>query len=168
MLRPGEVDVARRTTSILGDMRGAHEFAEILTALARATPSRGIAGSEPTANPGGPGSLSFDSDSHPTLVNAIQHDDDQLGDLAGLLDRDRSEATIVLVRDGDPRPLYRRGIAFESVMTEAEWSTLGRAGYQHYLDERVAGITARYDTARIMAPAPGSTRRFGDKRRSVG
>jgi hypothetical protein len=154
MLRAGEIDVARKTTTILGEMRGAHEFAAFLADLARvSTPA---ADQMATAPPAMTRSI---VESRETLVNVLDHDDDQLRDLALSMRPAGVDQSVFVVRDGNPKPLFEMGAVFESVFTEREWASVGRHDYGGYLESRLAGITRRYGTSRIIAPQPETTHR---------
>lgn len=157
MLRPGERDIAEKTAAVLGHMRGAFEFADILAEVAAAASSPGrvsdhldLESSDMATAP------NHNSLSPARLVIAMDHNDEQLRELAESLDEGEVATTIVLVRDGDPGPFYRKRIVFESVMTESEWFALGKRGYSSYLEARITGITRRYKTARLIASSPGA------------
>jgi hypothetical protein len=162
MLRPGEADVARDITSVLGEMRGAHEFADILSHAATEKSSGIPRLPPPAAKPAGA------QNSRPTLIDAMDHDDEGLRRLSISLDPDEVDRTIIVVRDGDPRPLYSRGFVFESVLTEREWSVVGGYSYSDYVGARIAGMMTRYGSARMIAPPQGSRPRLDDQRRSAG
>jgi hypothetical protein len=98
----------------------------------------------------------------------MDHDDEGLRRLSISLDPDEVDRTIIVVRDGDPRPLYSRGFVFESVLTEREWSVVGGYSYSDYVGARIAGMMTRYGSARMIAPPQGSRPRLDDQRRSAG
>jgi hypothetical protein len=159
MLRPDERDIAEKTAAALGHMRGAYEFADILAEVAAVASSPGRVNDYRDQDSGMATPSNHDSLSPATLLIAIDHDDEQLRQLAESVDVSEPGKTIVLVRDGDSSPLYRKRIVFESVMTESEWATLGKSGYSSYLDKRIAGIARRYNTARMIAPPRGAHHR---------
>ncbi|HJQ92333.1 MAG TPA: hypothetical protein VJ950_11545 [Acidimicrobiia bacterium] len=152
MLRPGEPAIARRTTEILGGLNGAREIADILAELAAESSksSSTIVGADPDAELKGPGPL-WKETGERELVIAVQHNDEQLLDLAEA-HLAGAEGSIYLVRDGNPKALYDRGAVFESIMSREEWTSLGRSGYSHYLDARIAGVEERYSTTRTIDP----------------
>ncbi len=157
MLRPDEAVIARKTTSILGEMKGAYQFAEFLAELAR--------GSVPAAPP--TGSITRPGDSQrQMLLNVLDHDDDQLRRLASSLTPADIGESVFVVRDGNPKPIYDKGAVFESLLTEQEWSAVGRASYHDYVDDRLAGITRRYGTSRIIAPQPDTAHQADHRTRS--
>lgn len=166
MLRPTEVEIAHETTSVFGDMCGAHDVADILAEVAEAAAntSQRVGGFQRGPTPRwkprvGPGR---------TLVLALEHNAEQLRDLAASLDPTETATTILLVRNADSSSLFNKNLIFESVMTELEWSALGDYGYSHYLDARIAGIMKRYNASRMVAPPPGSTLQLGDQPRAAG
>lgn len=149
MLRPREREIAEKTTAALGEMRGASAFAEIIAELALTSGTPGHVLSK------GAGDFDMFQKNEPAIATALDHDDAQLRELAVSLTESQIERTIVVVREGDPEPLHRNGITFESVMTESEWAALGRHGYARYISARISGIARRYRATRIMAPLPG-------------
>jgi len=148
MLRPIERSIAEKTTSVLGSMRGAYEFADIIAGVLDASDRAAGAVDDAFADP----VTDTGRDSGPpktaTLVIAVESSDEQLDELATTLDE--SEKTVVLVADADPSPLYSRGLVFESVMTEPEWSSCGLSSYRDYLDTRISGIVERYHPTRVL------------------
>ena len=152
MLRPGEPAIARRTTEILGGLNGAREIADILGELATesSNSSSTIVGADMVADLNGSDSLWAEAGER-ELVIAVEHNDEQLLDLAQAHVAG-AEGSVYLVRDGNPKPLYDRGAIFESVMSREEWTSLGRSGYSHYLDTRIAGVEERYSTTRTIDP----------------
>ena len=148
MLRPREHAIAERVTSVLGRMRGAYEFADIVARMLEPSADQGAIDDE----------IADHSDSQrttdgawlpTTLTIAVDHDADQLEDLAATLDQPGTN--VVLVADADPSPLYSRGVVFESVMTEAEWSACGLYSYADYLDTRITGMIDRYQPTRVIS-----------------
>lgn len=167
MLRPGEPDVARKTTSVLGDMRGAYEFAELLTDLARSkSPTVARNALEPLSI--APGTRAGVESRSGGLMELLEHDDEQLRDLASSMTPADVEESVFVVRDGNPKPIYDMGAVFESVMTEREWTSVGRGSYSAYLDTRLAGIMKRYGTPRIIAPPDRAAQDPVDRTRSAG
>jgi len=155
MLRTGEVDVARKTTTILGEMRGAYEFAAFLADLARVS----APAADQTASAPPPMTRSKVEPHRERLVNVLDHDDDQLRDVALSMRGTEVDRSVFVVRDGNPKPIYDMGGVFESVLTEREWASVGRHDYTNYIETRLAGITRRYGTSRIIAPQPETTHR---------
>jgi len=149
MLRPRERSIAEKTTSVLGTMRGAYEFADIVAGVLKTSDRTAgavdDASGDPLADPDptqGPAPTT-------TLVIAVESDDEQVDELAATLNR--SEKTVVVVADADPSPLYSRGFVFESVMTEPEWSACGPSSYRDYLGTRISGIVRRYHPTRLLS-----------------
>jgi len=154
MLRTGEVAVALKTTTILGEMRGAYEFAAFLADLARAS----APAADQTA-PAPPTIVPSKVEHREALVNVLDHDDEHLRDLALSMSPAGVDRSVFVVRDGNPKPIYDMGAVFESVLTEREWASVGRHSYADYVETRLAGITRRYGTSRIIAPQPETTHR---------
>ena len=159
MLRPPEKDIAKRVSAVLGEMRGARQFADILADVAitaQLEASGGRARSDYMAD--GP-DLAFWppelSDTHCTLVIALDHDDEQLQELVATAHSPHLGRLVVLVRHGAPGPLFRKKFVFESAMTESEWSALGRHGYRSYLEARITGMAERYGPRHIITATPG-------------
>lgn len=151
MLRPREPVIADKATSILGEMRGAYQFSDIVAqVLETSAASSGVVDDADPSLPLGANNVPAQPT---TMVIAVRHDATQMHDLATTLDP--SEVTVVLVADADPNPLHSRGVVFESVMTEAEWSSCGRFPYEEYLDTRIAGMIERYQPTRVISPENG-------------
>lgn len=148
MLRPGEREIAEKTTAALGTMRGASAFAELIAEVARSTGSSGRVLSD------NGDALDLIQENESVIAIALDHDDEQLQELAVSFTESQVGHTIGVVRDGDPEPLHGRRIMFETVMTESEWSALGRHGYASYIEARISGMARRYNATRIMAPPP--------------
>jgi hypothetical protein len=158
MLRPTEKAIAKLVSAHFGDLRGAYEFADILAVLAQNVIKRSrhesVAGGGIRPELGDSVIQVATPGSQGTLIVALEHDGGQLRDLANSSPPQRG-TSVVLVRDGNPLPLHRRKILFESVMTEAEWSQLETHGYETYLEIRIAGIMERYNLGRIITISPG-------------
>lgn len=145
MMRPAEREIAEKTTSLLGDLRGSHEFADIVAAVLKASSGCwGVVREEPPPPLGGEQGL------RTTVVNAVELGDRQLRELASLLDSSETTRTIVLLGEADPSPLYAREIVFESVMSPTEWSSLGVGRYESYIESRLEGMAERYQSTRMI------------------
>lgn len=149
MLAPGESKIARATTAALGPMRGAYDFARLLADLAK--------GPEPVVTKEATLALNktmWTEHRSTTLIDALTLSTDELDDLSVRSDIVEAGSLIVLVRDGDPRALYKEGILFESVLTKEQCVDLGISNYEQFLRERISGVTARYGVDRIMSASP--------------
>ena len=149
MLRTTERSIAEKATAVLGSMRGAYEFADIVAGILQTSPRSRWAvediAVDPPAIPTTTGAPNFPT----TLVIAVEHGAEQVHELATTLEQ--AEKTVVLLADADPTPLYSREIVFESVVTEAEWSACSHHSYTDYLDTRIAGMIERYRPARVLS-----------------
>ena len=155
MLRPTEPALAASTTELLGSMRGAQEFADILSKVVADPPNERTSSADDvhdaTVKHGGMAGTGRD------LLVATHLDDDQLSRLVSTMDETDLEKTVVAVSQGDPQPLYDRGVVFESILNESEWSSMGTGSYQEYVDMRLTGMRRRFGVRDVVtAPSPES------------
>jgi FkbM family methyltransferase len=175
MLLPDEPIIAAATAKELGAMTGAAEFADFLAEAVRrtgASPSeagksnggqesrRGVG---PAIRSGGNLLATAATPSELLLLDAVEHETPELEALAAelaTLQDDRPVLTpIFLIGRGSPRVLAERRFAFESVMTEAEWSLLEvDVDYPDYLRRRIEGMGSHYGTDQALTTKPGQDR----------
>ena len=170
MLRPGEGEISSATAEEFGAMTGAAEFADFLAERAvdlgdqapefdQASSPRENPGETPIIRSGRNLHDTTVSPSEPVLLSAIEYQAQELEGLAvevARLQAAQPSLTPVFMIKGSPQALVGHGFAFESVMTEPEWSLMRvDIDYSGYLLRRVQSMLSRYGTDHLVEVTPG-------------
>ena len=163
MLRPEEPTISQHVARLLGEPRGAEQFADLLAESVEKRASGLVPGHSESWTDGADRSVSTKISGGAegvVVVDVRGHSTDDLTEVAEeahwLRERGYPLTPIFVIESASAQPLLERRFACESVLFAAEWRQVGaRFSYEEYVRRRLDAAVVRYGAVSLAVPQPG-------------